>query len=166
MIKPAPETALAYLDYEQQEFGIAGALSGDANMWGAYTSGDPYLEFARQAGAVPSSATKESHPRERELFKGCALGVQYGMGETTMAARLGVTTAEARDLLDLHRRVFRRYWRWSDAVQDFAMLHGYLEAVFGWKVHVAGGDESALAPEFSSPGERCRNAAARLLPGL
>ncbi len=138
LIKPAPQMALAYLDYEQQEFGIAAALSDDGNMKEAYASGDPYLEFARQAAAVPSSATKESHPRERELFKSCALGVQYGMGETTMAARLGISAFEARDLLDLHRRVFRRYWQWSDAAQDFAMLHGYLEAVFGWKVHVVG----------------------------
>ena len=79
MIEPSPGHGLAYVDFEQQEFGIAAALSNDPAMLAAYRSGDPYLEFARQAGVVPSDATKTSHPAERELFKLCALGVQYGM---------------------------------------------------------------------------------------
>ena len=44
---------VAYLDYEQQEFGIGAALSGDKQMMRAYETGDPYLSFAKQAGAVP-----------------------------------------------------------------------------------------------------------------
>ena len=40
-------------DFSQQEFAIAAALSGDEKMQAAYRSGDPYLSFARQAGAVP-----------------------------------------------------------------------------------------------------------------
>ena len=55
-------------------------------MIAAYNSGDPYLAFAKQAGAVPEDATKESHAAERELFKTCVLGVQYGMGEETLGA--------------------------------------------------------------------------------
>ena len=61
LIRPGPGTALAYVDYEQQEFGIAAALSGDPAMMDAYRSGDPYLAFARQAGAVPAEATKQTH---------------------------------------------------------------------------------------------------------
>ena len=44
-------------------------------MQAAYLSGDPYLEFAKQAGAVPADATKSSHTSERELFKQCTLAV-------------------------------------------------------------------------------------------
>lgn len=58
LIKPTEGRAVAYLDFEQQEFGIAAALSGDAAMMAAYRSGDPYLAFAKQAGAVPENATK------------------------------------------------------------------------------------------------------------
>src|SRR5262249_51238645 len=36
----------------------------------------------------------------------------------------------------MHRRRYPRFWAWSDALQDFAMLAGYLRTVFGWKVHV------------------------------
>src|SRR5262249_42065883 len=111
------------------------ALSGDRAMMDAYQSGDPYLTFAKQAGAVPPDATKRSHKGERDLFKLCALGGQYGMGAESLARRLGKPVAVGRELLDLHRRTYPDYWRWSDGVQDFAMLRGYLETVFGWRVY-------------------------------
>ena len=136
LIQPVGGRAVAYLDYEQQEFAIAAALSGDKAMMAAYSSGDPYLAFARQAGAVPADATKQSHQGARERFKVCALAVQYGMGEQSLAAALGQPEAAARDLLRLHRETYPTFWRWSQAAVDHAMLYGYLETVFGWRVHV------------------------------
>ena len=46
LIKPGPGRAVAYVDWSQQEFGIAAALSDDVAMWDAYRSGDAYLDFA------------------------------------------------------------------------------------------------------------------------
>lgn len=68
LIRPKPGRAVAYVDWEQQEFGIAAALSGDRAMMEVYASGDPYLTFAKQAGAVPADATKETHPKQRGQF--------------------------------------------------------------------------------------------------
>ena len=79
MIKPEPETALAYLDFSSQEIAIAACLSGDEALWQAYTSGDPYIQFAIDAGLAPVGATKESHKAERNACKVIMLGVQYGM---------------------------------------------------------------------------------------
>ena len=135
LIKPQPGRALAYVDYSQQEFGIAAALSGDAAMMEAYRSGDPYLAFAKQAGAVPVDATKQSHPGERALFKACALGVQYGMGEQSLAFKIDRSIAEARRLLGLHHQTYAKFWQWSEAAVDHAMLNGSLSTVFGWRVH-------------------------------
>ena len=50
----------------------------------AYASGDPYLEFAKLAGAVPPDATKKSHPHERALYKATVLAVQYEMGAESL----------------------------------------------------------------------------------
>ena len=136
MIKPGPDRALAYVDWSQQEFGIAAALSGDQNMQQAYASGDPYLEFAKQAGAVPADATKESHGRQRDLFKTCALGVNYGMAEESLARRIEQPPCVARDLLRLHRDTYPDYWRWSESAVNHAMLRGTLWTVFGWTIHV------------------------------
>ena len=136
LIQPKPGCAVAYVDWSQQEFGIAAALSGDPAMMAAYTSGDPYLTFAKQARAVPADATKTSHPREREQFKVCALAVQYGMGAESLARSLGQPPAYARELLRLHRETYPAYWRWSEAAVNHAVLRGWLHTVFGWRVHV------------------------------
>jgi hypothetical protein len=135
LIRPEAGRAIGYLDYEQQEFGIAAALSGDVAMQTAYNSSDPYLRFAAQAGAVPADATKTTHRAEREIFKIVVLAVQYCMGAETLARRLNLSPAHGRELLALHRRTYPRYWAWSDAVETYAMLHGELHTVFGWRVH-------------------------------
>ena len=94
LIQPAPGMALSYVDWRQQEFGIAAALSGDATMMEAYLSGDPYLAFAKQAKAIPQDATDETHALERDRFKICVLGTQYCMGPVTLARRIGQQPAQ------------------------------------------------------------------------
>ncbi len=136
LIKPPPGRGIAYIDWSQQEHGIAAALSGDPKMMAAYTSGDPYLTFAKQAGAVPADATRQSHPRERERFKVCTLAVQYGMGADSLACRLKQPIPMARELLRLHRQTYPVFWAWSQSAVDHAMLFGWLHTVFGWRVHV------------------------------
>jgi DNA polymerase I len=137
LIKPPPGHAVAYIDYSQQEFGIAAALSGDTAMQAAYRSGDPYLTFGKQAGAIPADATKVSHHSQRELFKQCVLATQYGMQAEALALRIGQPPVVARDLLRAHRETYRIFWNWSDAAVDTAMLTGSLHTVFGWHIHIA-----------------------------
>lgn len=136
LIQPPPGYSLAYIDWSQQEFGIAAALSGDKQMMMAYLSGDPYLAFAKQAGAVPSDATKRTHTQIRDQFKACVLAVQYGMGAVSLAARINQSVAQARYLLQLHRETYPTFWKWSDSMVCHAMLTSELQTVFGWKVHV------------------------------
>jgi hypothetical protein len=136
LIRPPEGYGVAYIDWSQQEFGIAAALSEDRLMLEAYRSGDPYLAFAKQAGAVPADATKQSHSATRELFKTCVLAVQYGMEAESLATRIGGPPVLARDLLLAHRETYRTFWRWSDRVVDHAVLTGSLHTGFGWTVHL------------------------------
>ena len=106
-------------------------------MRDAYKSGDPYLAFAKQAGAVPKNATKQTHKSEREQFKACVLAVQYGMGEESLALRINQPVARARQLLELHRRTYRQFWKWSDSVVDEAVLGGVLWSSFGWRIQTS-----------------------------
>jgi hypothetical protein len=132
LIEPPPGYGLAYIDFEQQEFGIAAALSNDSAMRRAYQSGDPYLEFARQAGAVPGDAPKRSHAETRELYKLCALAVQYGMECQSLAVQIGRPEFEVRKLVRHHHEIYRRFWTWLDSVTDCAVLVGWQQTVFGW----------------------------------
>jgi hypothetical protein len=136
LIKLEPGMALAYVDWSQQEFGVAAALSGDEAMMEAYRSGDPYLAFGKQAGRIPPDGTKGTHGAERELFKACVLGVQYGMGPEALARRIGKPTAYGQDLLQLHHETYSTFWRWSDGAESRAMQLGRLQTVFGWNLNV------------------------------
>ena len=41
-----------------------------------------------------------------------------------------------RHLLRSHRETYPRFWEWSDAMVDFAMLNNFIFTVFGWPVHL------------------------------
>jgi hypothetical protein len=132
LIRPEPGWGLAYVDWSQQEFGIAAALSNDGGMWEAYESGDPYLATAKHAGVVPADATKSSHGGVREQFKTLVLGVQYGMERDSLARRLDQSPAHAAELLQHHRAAYPRFWQWSDSAVSFAMLSNQIHTTFGW----------------------------------
>ena len=137
LVKPEEGMSLAYIDWSQQEYGIAAALSRDENMMKAYFSGDPYLAFAIQAGQAPEDATKNSHSEIRNQFKAAVLAVQYGMGAESLALRIGESKARGRELLQMHRNAYPVFWRWSDAAVDKAMIDGKLKSVFGWEIKVS-----------------------------
>ena len=136
LIRPAPETGLAMLDWQQQEFGIAAALSGDPVMQAAYASGDPYMALAVAARAAPAGSTASSHYHVRERFKLCALGLQYGLGRARLARQLNASESLAAALIDSHRSTFPRFWAWADAVETSALVDGEVNSVFGWRLPV------------------------------
>ena len=137
LIQPPPGQGIAYIDWAQQEFGIAAALSGDIMMMNAYRSGDPYwrlrsrrvwpLQTQRRPRTPPSRASQGLRP---------SCSVWHGPRCPRFAHR---STANSRPRAHApHRETYRVFWRWSDAAVDHAMLTGNLHTVFGWYVRVAG----------------------------
>ena len=119
LIKPEPRSAIAYIDWSSQEFGIAAVtVRRRARCRQAYVSGDPYLAFAKQCGAVPPDATKQTHKATRDVFKTVVLGVGYGMEAEALAGRLGILPLEARELLQKHRETYPQFWRWAQNIVD------------------------------------------------
>jgi DNA polymerase-1 len=134
LIRPEPGMAIAYIDWSQQELAIAAALSGDKKMQDAYQSGDFYLTFAKMAGAVPETATKETHAAVRDQFKTVALGVLYGLSAEGLALKLNVSPVRGRDLLRMHRETFRTFWQWSEDILNQALISKELHTEFGWRI--------------------------------
>jgi DNA polymerase I len=139
LIKPPPGHAVAYFDWSSQEVGIAAALSGDEAMMADFRTGDPYIAFGIRAGALPPGATKETHRETRDMLKSCVLGLQYGMGPETLAARIGRPTIVARELVWAHKDRYRAFWRMADGAVDCAMLGLPISTVFGWQVRAGTG---------------------------
>ena len=102
----------------------------------AYQSGDPYLSFAVRAGAAPKDANQITYRHVRNVYKECALAMQYGMGATSLAHRTGQSPVEARALINIHRRLYSDYWNWSEGAISYASLLGRIHAVFGWQLLV------------------------------
>ncbi len=123
LVRPDPGRALAYVDWEQQEFGIAAALSGDDVMQAAYASGDPYWDFALRAKAVPPGSHRKDYEDVRNIYKTVVIATQYLMTAITLGRRLGIQTIFAKQLLDQHRQLFAKYWKWSNRVWITAVSH-------------------------------------------
>ena len=143
LIKPEPGMAVAHIDYSSMEFYLAASLSDRHcgpvnNMLDMYNSGDPYLSFAKRVGAIPSSVTKEAlsdtpeYAAIRYMYKVMLLAVQYGMMAETLAARLGISTFQAHEMLNQHRELFAQYWQWSDDWVQHALQTGVMRTAFGW----------------------------------
>lgn len=140
-LKPRCGFSLGYLDYASQEIAIGAALSGDSKMIKAYESGDPYLQFAKDAGLAPLDATKKTHKSVRSRCKQIVLGVNYGMGPDAMAARAGILVSEARELLTLHHETYRQYWSWVDFKRNQAALGLPLYSPCGWRIRIGEGQD-------------------------
>jgi hypothetical protein len=162
LVKPEPGMAIAYLDYEQQEFGIAAVRSGDRNMLEAYESGDPYITFGQLAHEIPPHINADNYkPKKpgyltqnagfsgnaggepvnyegiRNRYKQCTLAVQYGMSEYGLAKRLAIPVIEARELMQRHREIFRRFWQWQANIVNMATFTLELPTGFGWTLNTA-----------------------------
>jgi DNA polymerase I-like protein with 3'-5' exonuclease and polymerase domains len=106
-------------------------------MQAAYRSGDPYMAFAVMAGAAPQGATKATHKQVREVFKTVKLAVGYGQSAHSLGVVLNMPTIEAQQLLNLHRRLYPRFWAWSASVSATARLRRKLITRTSWPLHVS-----------------------------
>lgn len=148
IVQAPPNRVLAYLDYVSQESALAAALSGDQVMMADYRSGDPYWAFADRAGAVPYGATRRSHPGVRATYKEAALGIQYGMGEKSLAQRSGIPRSKARQLIEHHKSTYPQFWKWRQSVVDTVLCGGSISTRFGWTRHARIEDKSTSIANF------------------
>lgn len=137
-IQPPEGYAITAVDYSSEEFIIAACEAQDRNMETAYDSGDVYIGFAKLAGAVPTTATKKSHPVIRDEFKAVVLGMQFSLGIKKLHRKLtrdtGVDKGEdhARDLARLHRDTFSNYWDYNNSNVESYTEGNPLRTRDGW----------------------------------
>ena len=139
LIKPMQGTALAYVDWSSQEIAIAAALSEDTRLWEAYSSGDPYMAFAIQAGLAPPDATKATHKEVRDRCKQVVLGTNYGMSAYGIAQAAGIHVLEAKNLLQKHRETYCVFWAWAENNKERGLLGAPLTTCFGWQIQATSG---------------------------
>jgi hypothetical protein len=133
LIRPTPGMALAYIDWEQQEFAIAARMADDNEMIRAYKTGNPFLALAKKRGEVPQNATKKTHPVEHEKFKAVVHGLNYGRTKHGLSKVLGLPINECEKLLQGYWKAFSAYARWRTIVRVLMLGYGRLWVWDGWQ---------------------------------
>ncbi len=130
----APEgKRLLSLDYSQIELRIMAHVAGIESMKQAFRDGeDIHAATASEMFDVPLA---EMTPEVRRRAKAINFGVIYGISGFGLARNLRIPRGEAQAFID---RYFERYpgiRTYMDETVGFAKEHGYVETLFGRKIH-------------------------------
>ncbi len=122
---------LVSADYSQIELRIVAAISGDPNMCEAFKTGKDIhtATAAKVYGIAESDVTKEM----RYKAKSVNFGIIYGQGAFGLADNLGISRAEAKEIIDNYKKEFSGINSYMDNTVNFAREHGYVETLVGRK---------------------------------
>jgi DNA polymerase-1 len=77
-------------------------------------------------------------PDKRRAAKAINFGIVYGISGFGLAKQIGITTGEASEFIKQYLDRFHELRDWLNATKEFAREHGYVETLFGRRVHVNG----------------------------
>lgn len=124
LVEPPEGHYICGIDWSSQEFLISALLSEDMAMINAYLSGDPYLFFAKEAGAVPRDGKREDHEEARDAFKSTTLGLSYLMTRVGLAVKLTTDTKKewtedaAQEMIDLFYDLYYDLGEYQKQVEE------------------------------------------------
>ena len=118
-------------DYSQIELRIIAAISGDANMCEAFRQNkDIHTATAAKVFNVPESeVTKDM----RYKAKSVNFGIIYGQGAFGLSDNLGISRAEAKEIIENYKKEFAGITKYMDDTIKFARDHGYVSTIMGRK---------------------------------
>ncbi|WP_040795548.1 DNA polymerase I [Nocardia higoensis] len=138
-------------DYSQIEMRIMAHLSGDEGLIEAFNSGEDLHSFvASKAFDIPIS---EVTPEVRRRIKAMSYGLAYGLSSYGLSAQLKISTAEAKEQMDIYFSRFGRIRDYLHEVVEQARKVGYTETLFGRRRYL---------PDLDSSNRQRRESAERM----
>lgn len=118
-------------DYSQIELRIIAAISGDENMCEAFAQNkDVHTATAAKVFNVPEAeVTKEM----RYKAKSVNFGIIYGQGAFGLSDNLGISRAEAKEIIENYKKEFAGITKYMDDMVKLARERGYAETLMGRK---------------------------------
>ncbi|GGE37698.1 DNA polymerase I [Primorskyibacter flagellatus] len=140
----APEgRVLLSLDYSQIELRILAHIADIPALKQAFEEGqDIHAATASEMFGVPLS---EMTPDVRRQAKAINFGVIYGISGFGLARNLRIPRAEAQGFIDRYFERFPGIRDYMDATTEFGKSHGYVQTLFGRRIHT---------PEIDAKGPR------------
>ncbi len=131
----APEgRRIVACDYSQIELRIMAHLSEDPGLVAAFEGGqDIHRATAAEVFGVP---LEQIDPNQRRAAKAINFGLMYGMGAFGLARQLGISRGDASDYMALYFARYPGVQRYMESVRQQAREHGYVETVFGRRLHL------------------------------
>jgi DNA polymerase-1 len=139
----APGNRLVSLDYSQIELRILAHIAGIETLKQAFRDGhDIHAMTASEMFNVPLD---QMTPEIRRQAKAINFGVIYGISGFGLARNLRIPRGEAQGFIDRYFERFPGIKDYMDATIAFAKDHGYVQTLFGRKIHT---------PEIAAKGPR------------
>ncbi|MGI9370573.1 MAG: DNA polymerase I, partial [Ruegeria sp.] len=128
-----PGKVLVSLDYSQIELRILAHIADISALKQAFSDGlDIHAMTASEMFDVPLD---EMTPDIRRQAKAINFGVIYGISGFGLARNLRIPRSEAQGFIDRYFERFPGIRRYMDDTIAFAKEHGYVQTLFGRKIH-------------------------------
>ncbi|WP_170515666.1 DNA polymerase I [Ruegeria atlantica] len=128
-----PGNVMVSLDYSQIELRILAHIADISALKQAFSDGlDIHAMTASEMFDVPLD---EMTPDIRRQAKAINFGVIYGISGFGLARNLRIPRAEAQGFIDRYFERFPGIRRYMDDTVAFAKEHGYVQTLFGRKIH-------------------------------
>jgi DNA polymerase-1 len=130
----APGHKLVSADYSQIELRLLAEIAGIETLRKAFREGlDIHAMTASEMFGVP---VKGMPPEIRRRAKAINFGIVYGISAFGLANQLGIARGEADDYIKKYFQRFPGIRDYMEATKQFAREHGYVETLFGRRVHI------------------------------
>jgi DNA polymerase-1 len=131
-----PGHKLISADYSQIELRLAAHVAGIDALKDAFRAGaDIHAMTASEVFGVPM-AKMDAETRRRA--KAINFGIIYGISAFGLGNQLGVPQGEAAEYIRKYFQRFPGIRDYMERMKQFAREHGYVETIFGRRVHIPG----------------------------
>jgi DNA polymerase-1 len=122
-------TVLMSADYSQIELRIMAHISGDEGLVKAFqTNEDIHTATAANVfGVKPKDVTPDMRRKAKEVN----FGIMYGIGPFGLKTRLGISQAEAKEIIDIYFRKYPKVNQYISETIAKARRLGYVETLLG-----------------------------------
>jgi len=131
-----PGHLLISADYSQIELRLAAHVAGIDALKEAFRAGaDIHAMTASEVFGVPM---KQMDAETRRRAKAINFGIIYGISAFGFGQQLGVPQGEAADYIKRYFQRFPGIRDYMERMRQLAREHGYVETIFGRRVHIPG----------------------------
>ncbi|MCS6890066.1 MAG: DNA polymerase I [Rhodovarius sp.] len=145
-----PGHVLMSADYSQIELRLLAHMADVPTLREAFARGEDI--HARTAAEIFGLPLEKVDRETRRRAKAINFGIIYGMGPFGLAAQLGISPAEARQIIDSYFRQYPGIRAEMERLKEEARTHGYVLSPFGRRLWIR--DIHAKDPALRAGAER------------